>query len=166
MRTKIITYLLVFVSLILLYQMVSSNKLVAFQAAKIEQLDTKKQKLQDSLEQIQLLWEDQQYFSLIGNAEGMDAFPGNRSAEEITQLVSDALYEYNVKEQNPFISYAGMEGRFFFNKVQVLNNRWLIADFSDQKYWGEVLLQYRVNEDGSVTFELITDFLYPISELQ
>ena len=165
MRTKIISYLLVFVSLILLYQIVSSNKVVNYQVQKIEQLERQKQTLKDSLDQVQMLLEDQQYFSLIGNEEGLYAFEVNRSAEEITQLVSDALYEYNLKKTNPLISYAGMQGRFFFNKVHLLNNRWVIADFSDQKYWGEVLLSYQLKADGTVTFEPITDFLYPISDL-
>ena len=50
--------------------------------------------------------------------------------------------------------------KFVINKVKILNYRWIIADFSDGEYWGEVLLKYFVNEDGSKSFEVNQSLLY------
>jgi hypothetical protein len=60
--------------------------------------------------------------------------------------------------------YAGQEklgaNKFIINKIKVLNQRWIIADFSDGEYWGEVLLKYFVNEDKSISFEVNQSLVY------
>ena len=50
--------------------------------------------------------------------------------------------------------------KFIINKAKVLNHRWIIADFSDGEYWGEALIKYFLNDDGSVSFENIQTILY------
>jgi hypothetical protein len=52
-----------------------------------------------------------------------------------------------------------LENKFII-KVKVLNHRWIIADFSDGEYWGEVLLKYFVNDDQTITFEINQSLLY------
>jgi hypothetical protein len=54
-----------------------------------------------------------------------------------------------------------MLGTFFFNKVKVLNHKWVIADFSDGTYWGEVLLGYKISEADQIEFKVIDQLLYP-----
>ena len=44
------------------------------------------------------------------------------------------------------------------NTIKLINHRWVIADFTDGKYWGELILRYYVNDDKSVDFE-ISDYL-------
>jgi hypothetical protein len=61
-------------------------------------------------------------------------------------------------------TYTGQEklgaNKFIINKIKVLNHRWIIADYSDGEYWGEVLLKYFVNEDKSISFEVNQSILY------
>ena len=79
--------------------------------------------------------------------------------------VESAVYDLNVKKgNNPLIPYAGMYGRFFFNKVKVLNHKWLVADFSDGTHWGEVLVDYTVTAEDTITFNTIAHLLYPVEE--
>ena len=52
------------------------------------------------------------------------------------------------------------EQKFIINKVKILNHRWIIADFSDGEYWGEVLIKYFVNEDETISFETFESLLY------
>jgi hypothetical protein len=60
--------------------------------------------------------------------------------------------------------YTGQEklgaNKFIINKIKVLNHRWIIADYSDGEYWGEVLLKYFVNEDKSISFEVNQSLVY------
>jgi len=54
-----------------------------------------------------------------------------------------------------------MEGDFKINKIKVLNHKWIIADFSDGEFWGEIFLTYEITEDRQVKFNLVESFLYP-----
>jgi hypothetical protein len=58
------------------------------------------------------------------------------------------------------VPYEGMNGDFKINKIKLLNHRWIIADFSDGKFWGELLLNYEVREDLGVDFTLVNHLLY------
>jgi len=48
------------------------------------------------------------------------------------------------------------------NKVKLLNHKWIIADFSDGKYWGELFITYVINDDEKIIFNLAKSFMYPI----
>jgi hypothetical protein len=54
-----------------------------------------------------------------------------------------------------------MDRTFLINKVKVLNHQWIVADFSDGTYWGEIFLTYQINKNGALKFELKEHFLYP-----
>jgi hypothetical protein len=44
--------------------------------------------------------------------------------------------------------------------VKLLNHRWIIANYSNGELWGEVLLKYFINEDQTVSFEVMNSYLY------
>ena len=46
------------------------------------------------------------------------------------------------------------------NKVKFLNHRWIVADFTDGTYWGEMVLEYYINEDDSIDLNVIGSLLY------
>ncbi len=59
--------------------------------------------------------------------------------------------------------YASSEGRkMLINTVKMLNHKWIIANFTDGKHWGEVFLTYEIGENNLLKFELKEYFLYPI----
>jgi len=47
------------------------------------------------------------------------------------------------------------------NTVKLLNHKWIIADFSDGDFWGELFIAYEINENSELKFSLIDSFLYP-----
>ena len=108
------------------------------------------------------------YFSLENNEKAQNYFYSSVSEQniEVADLIpslKDKLLEFNDNPNgNP---YTGQEklgvNKFIINKIHVINHRWIIADFSDGEYWGEVLLKYFVNEDKSFTFEVNQSVLYP-----
>lgn len=160
MKAKIILYLFIFTAVILMFQIFNSNKVLKFGEARLRKEMALTEKLKDSLEEMVHLLEDTTYFSLEGNPDAL-AYFDDSPIENVAQQVTDALYEYNIKKGgNDLIPYEGMEGTFLINKVMVVNQKWVLADFSDGRYWGELLLHYRLSADGSVTFTLKDHFLY------
>ena len=61
---------------------------------------------------------------------------------------------------NPLVPYEGIENPFKINKIKLLNHKWIVADFSDGKYWGELLIRYELLESKNVDFTLIDHLLY------
>ena len=51
--------------------------------------------------------------------------------------------------------------KMMINTVKLLNHKWIIADFSDGEYWGEIFLTYEITEDKELKFNLVEYFLYP-----
>jgi hypothetical protein len=48
--------------------------------------------------------------------------------------------------------------------MKVLNHRWIIANYSDGMYWGDVVIKYFVDEKGKATFQTMDSYIYPKEE--
>ena len=161
MKKNIILYLFVFTALILIFQLVNSNRV--FEDLEGKWIDTKarNEELKDSLFKLQMRLEEQNDFNLEGNEYALRYFE-NLSIQNIVSHVKDQLYETNLlREKNDLIPYAVMGRTFLINKVKVLNHQWIIADFSDGTHWGEIFLTYQIDKNGGLNFELREHFLYP-----
>ncbi len=104
---------------------------------------------------------DANYFSLLYNDNAKN-YLENYDTAQLVPLIKDKLMELNNNpEGNTMLPYGILnEKKFVINKIQVLNHRWIIADFSDGKMWGEVLIKYFIEKDDSITFERIESLLY------
>ena len=161
MKKNIIFYLFVFTALILIFQLVNSNRV--FEDLEGKWIDTKarNEELKDSLFKLQMRLEEQNDFNLEGNEYALRYFE-NLSIQNIVSHVKDQLYETNLlREKNDLIPYAVLGRTFLINKVKVLNHQWIIADFSDGTHWGEIFLTYQIDKNGGLNFELREHFLYP-----
>lgn len=124
-------------------------------------------KYKNTLNEMNLKLTDANYFSLEKNENAQNYFnpenaPKTIQIEKLIPFVSEKLKDFNANpEGNP---YTGQEkigsNKFIINKVKILNHRWIIADFSDGEYWGEVMLKYFINDDETVSFEIVQSFLY------
>ena len=160
MQSKIYLYLFIFAALIALYLAVSGRNQQNNSVEKIDRLKTEVVQLQDSLQSAQLAVLDMQYFSLENNDDAL-AYYDHLNLDDPNRYISDKLLETNEKRgDNPLVPYEGMENSFKINKIKLLNHKWLIADFSDGKYWGELLIQYELKDDLSVNFTLADHLLY------
>jgi len=160
MKSKIYLYLLIFVSLVCLYLIVSSGKMADVNTTTITKLKTAQVGLKDSLQQAELRVLEMQYFSLENNDDAL-AYYDNLNLEDPARYIADKLLETNEsKGDNPLVPYAGMQGDFKINKIKVLNHKWILTDFSDGKYWGELLIKYELKEDLGIDFTLIEHLLY------
>lgn len=147
-------------AMISLYLFVSSGKMAEVMDAKVVNLKADVEQLQDSVKNTQLKVLEMQYFSLENNDDAL-AYYDHLSLKDPSGYVSDKLLETNEsKGDNPLIPYEGMEGDFKINKIKVLNHKWILTDFSDGKYWGELLIKYELKDDLGVDFTLIDHLLY------
>ena len=160
MKNKIFLYLFIFAALIGLYLFVSSGKMAEAKDTTIKKLETDIVELKDSVQKAQLQVLDMQYFSLQNNDDAL-AYYDHLNLEDPSRYIADKLLETNERKgDNPLIPYEGMESDFKINKIKLLNHKWIITDFSDGKYWGELLIKYELNDDLGVDFTLIDHLLY------
>jgi hypothetical protein len=130
-------------------------------------LEIKNKKLTDSLSVMNNKLSDADYFSLEKNENAQNYFDTNGTEktiqyEKLIPYVTEKLLDFNGNTKgNPFVGQDQLgTGKFVINKVKILNHRWIIAEFSDGEYWGEVLLKYFINENESIDFEIINSLLY------
>jgi hypothetical protein len=124
-------------------------------------------KLKDSLNSVTTKLNDANYFSLEKNENAQNYFDSaiaNKIIpyEKLIPVLKEKLMDFNANPKgNPYVGQDQIgANKFVINKVKVLNHRWIIADYSDGKMWGEVLLKYFVNEDESISFEVMQSLLY------
>lgn len=138
----------------------SNSKMQEEKDAKIEKFQTNIAALKDSIQKTQMKLMDMQYFSLENNDDAL-AYYDHLKVDDPTRYISDKLLETNEnKGDNPLIPYEGMESDFKLNKIKILNHKWIIVDFSDGKYWGEILVKYELKDDLGVNFSLVDHLLY------
>lgn len=160
MKDKIFLYLFIFAALIGLYLFVSSGKIVDANNKSIQALKSEIAALQDSVQDARLQVLEMQYFSLENNDDAL-AYYDYLGLENPTGYISDKLLETNESQgDNPLVPYEGMQNDFKINKIKTLNHKWILADFSDGKYWGELLIKYELKDDLGVDFTLIDHLLY------
>ena len=164
MQKNIYLYLFVFAALVALYLLFSSRNLQKTMDARVVNLTEKVAALEDSLQAEKLRVLDMQYFSLENNDDAL-AYYDHLKLENPTSYITDKLLETNERKgDNPLIPYAGMESDFKINKIKVLNHKWILADFSDGKYWGDLIIQYELKDDLGIDFTLLDHLLYTRSE--
>lgn len=139
---------------------VSNGKMQDELGSKIEGLQSNITTLKDSLQSSQLKVLDMQYFSLENNDDAL-AYYDHLELEDPSRYIADKLLETNEKRgSNPLIPYEGMEGDFKLNRIEILNHKWIVADFSDGKFWGEILIKYELKDDLGIDFALLDHLLY------
>lgn len=160
MKKSIFLYLFIFAALICLYLIVSSGKMATANAEQINKLQAKIIKLKDSVQFSELKVLEMQYFSLENNDDAL-AYYDHLDLENPARYIADKLLETNeTKGDNPLVPYEGMQNDFKINKIKILNHKWILTDFSDGKYWGELLIKYELKDDLGVDFTLIDHLLY------
>lgn len=163
MKTKISLYLLLFSVLLNIFLYVNQKNIFESQQKSIDGLVQKKKVLTDSVATLNERVADLNYFTLQGNENAM-TYLENLSLNPafVENEIKEIIYDKNLlKGGNPLIPLQGMYGEMRINKVRFLNHRWILADFSDGKKWGEVLIEYFYNEKMELELTPISSVLYP-----
>ena len=164
MKQSLMLYLFILALLFNVYTYMYYSKEVVFEKGRYDKIN---KKMKDTVISFNDKLADANYFSLENNDKAQDYFdsPGSKKTiqyEKLIPYVKDKLMDFNANPKgNPYVGQDQIgPHKFIINKIKVLNHRWIIADFNDGEYWGEVLLKYFVNDDESITFEINQSLLY------
>lgn len=170
MKRTLFMYLFLFTLLFVIFQYMNEKKIFEKQENKIEKqrntifnLKNELLTLKDSLEILSNENLSCNYFTLQGNENAMSYVEKlGFDSLEIENQVSEYMYDQNlVKEKNYLIPYEGMNGKMKINKIKFLNHKWIIADFTDGRYWGEMILEYYVTKKNKIELNQISSLMYP-----
>lgn len=153
-------YLFVFAGLTALYLGLSGNNAIKNGEKKIAALESENSEQEQKIQDLEIKVLDMQYFSLENNDDAL-AYYDHLDLDDPASYIADKLLETNESPgNNPLIPYEGMSGDFKINKIKILNHKWIIADFSDGKFWGELLINYELEDNLGVNFTLTDHLLY------
>lgn len=165
MRSKIFLYLFIFTLMFTIFIYVNDKKILDSRDAQIENLESRLTEAEARNEV--LLGENSMlsYFSLSNNEEALTYFENQGiNASELESLLQDEIIGRNrANEGNDLVPFAGIDGVMRINKVKVLNHKWIIADFTDGTYWGELFISYEIDEDRNLQLNTERSFLYPVN---
>ena len=167
MKRAIFMYLFFFAMLFVIFQYMNEKKIFGKQENKIESQRNKINKLKDQVKVITDSLEtlsNVDYFSLQGNENAISYIESlGFEALEIETFVSDYIYDLNLKKGNhKLVPYEGINGDMKINKLKFLNHKWILADYTDGRYWGEMVLEYYVTKNREIELKQISSLMYPV----
>jgi hypothetical protein len=162
MKRQLYLYLFIISALVAGFTYMYFSKALAFEKKKNE---SELKYFKDSIIGIYNKLEDANHFSLEYNDNAKEYF-ADYDVIKLMPQIKDALLAFNDNPKGNI--YTGQEKlgiqKFIINKIKILNHRWIIADYSDGQYWGDVVLKYFVEKDGKITFQIMDSFIYPKQE--
>ena len=169
MRKQIYLYLFLITALVLLFVIVNTKKDKQDFEGKKAKLELKmadlQKKYEDTIANLRLESFELAKFSLAEDAYAREyLYNANFDVDELIPHVQDQIIDLNTAaaEGNPLVPYDPLMGdKMLVNSVKMLNHKWIIADFTDGKFWGQILVNMEINEDQSLSFTTKESFLYP-----
>jgi hypothetical protein len=101
-------------------------------------------------------------FSLKRNSDSKDYdIKIEFDASEIEDIVKMELLELNIKQGgNPLVPYEGQGPGFRITDTKFISDQWVLARFSDNYRWGDVLIGYSVDQNKKVRMETLQALLF------
>lgn len=165
MKKSLFLYLFIIALLFNVFTYMFYNKQLLFEKEHFKTVTTR---LKDSLAVSGVRLADADYFALENNQNAQDYFENKQTGEYIAHeklipFVKDKLLAENDNpDGNKYTGFEKMnDKKFIVNKMKVINHRWIIADFNNGDMWGEAIIKYFLNDDGTVSFETAETVIYP-----
>jgi hypothetical protein len=159
-------YLFIFALLLVVFQYVNSKNILEDYENKIVKKEAKFVKYADTINNLRDQVLTLSEFSIEESEPALSYFEElGYKVDKLIPFIKDELYELNLVkgEEHPLIPYPSLSGgKMLIDSIRVLNHKWIITNFSDGKYWGELFLTYEITEDEQLTFKLVESFIYPI----
>ncbi len=160
MQKKIYSLIIALLSVAVLYLAINTRNANKATENTVKSLKETVQQKKDSISILQNKLEDNSNFMLATNADAKEVL---YQTGYDSKMILDALYKTNDKApNNALVPYEGtMSGVMKINNARVLNNKWIIADYADGYFWGEILIAYHFDQDNKIHFETFKELLYP-----
>ncbi|WP_245758206.1 hydrolase [Bizionia echini] len=171
MKKRIFMYLFIFTLLLVVFQYVNSKRVLdsyeGIIAKKDRLFEKEALKFGDTISALRDQVLNLSEFSVMNSEPALTYFEdrGYR-VSELIPFIKDELYELNLVkgEEHPLIPYPALNGgKMMIDQIRVLNHKWIIANFTDGKYWGELFVSYELTEDEQLNFKVVEAFLYPFN---
>ncbi|WP_241478960.1 hydrolase [Psychroserpens jangbogonensis] len=168
MKQRFFMYLFIFTLLLVIFQFVNSKNIIEGYDQKLTNYVEANTKLKDSIRIMQDdMVSDLYVFKFDTNEDAMVYWEeqGYRISEFVP-FIEDELMNLNIydTEDHPLVPYASMSGqKMLIDQIRMLNHKWIIASFTDGKYWGEMLLSYEIETiegQKELKFKIIESSLY------
>ncbi len=162
MKARIFMYLFFFALLYVIFQYVNSKRYYKAKTAQISALQQEIDSLESMVDNENTSSYKDYQFSLKSNVKAQSYFADmGLRADSIAEVIKSKIIGKNRnKAGNPLIPYPGIEGPMQVNRVKVLNNRWIIIQFTDGTYWGEAIISYYLDQDKQLQFDTMDGVLY------
>lgn len=162
MKKSLYLYLFIFAALIALILYVNGRKMQSALENQVLEMRAENNKLNTKLVATEVATGGDNLFTMNGNQEAADYFANkNVDVSTLETTIFNELLELNAtKTGNSLIPYTSASNGYRIQDIRVVNHKWVLANFSDSKDWGEVLLEYNVNAAGKVTFTTLQALLY------
>ncbi|MFV0541125.1 MAG: hydrolase [Aestuariibaculum sp.] len=164
MKKHISIYIIAFLSLLAIFQYVNAKHIFDDTNKRLAKYKTEFETYKDSVVALENIITDLSYFNFAKNEDALSYFENKDiHVSGLEAHIKDELYKYNkAKGEHAIIPYSSSKGKqILINNIKLLNHKWIIADFSDGEFWGEIILNYQIDSDKRVTFTLLDSFLYP-----
>ena len=159
MKKTLFLYLFIFTALLALFLYVNQVRVFNAKEKKLRFLEDKIKSVEASNNS-----QSKMLFNLLENEEAITYFElQGLVVEDVIAALKESLYEANLAEKgNCYLPDIASEyGTYKINSVHFLNHRWVIANFTDGKQWGEILFRYFVTDTTQIDIEIIEWVLLP-----
>ncbi len=164
MKARVFLYLFLFAFLYNVYQFMNSKRYVKEQEKLVHNLTEEVDSLKAQLASTQnnSPFDENRGFSLRSNSHSREFFENQGISVDsiIAKIESKIIAQNSVDADNPLVPYSGMKGKMRINRVKVLNNRWVMAEFTDGVYWGNCIISYYLDEHNKLQFDTLDGVLY------
>ena len=165
MRSRIFMYLFIFSVLLIIFQYVNSKNIIDKYE---DDIKTYKVEIAENEKTVAALEEQNfelNYFNIDRNEDALSYFESQGyDTSQLIPAIVDGLYKMNdyEGEEHPIVPFVSMtDSKLLINKVRILNHRWIVANFTDGEYWGEIFVTYSIDENNDLKYKLVEYFMYP-----
>ena len=165
MKSKILMYLFLFSVLLLIFQYVNLKNIIDKYEEDIVKVKAKvveDEKLIKTLEEQNF---EMSYFNIDRNEDALTYFEAQGyDTEQLLPAIIEGLYNMNDYEgdDHPIVPYVSTtESKILINKIRILNHKWIIANFTDGLFWGEIFVSYEIDENSNLKYKLVDYLMYP-----
>jgi len=165
MKARVFMYLFIFAALLLIFQYVNSKNIIDKYEKDIKVFKNTIEKQSTAITQLEEQNFELGYFNIEGNDNALDYFIAQGyNVDELISAIADGLYNMNDYEgdDHPIVPFVSLTGsKLLINKIRILNHRWIVANFTDGEYWGEIFVTYDIDEENNLKYKLVEYFMYP-----
>ena len=164
MKSRIFMYLFIFSALLIVFQYVNSKNIIDEYEKDIKTFQSKIAENEMSIAALEEQNFDLNYFNIDRNDNALDYFVAQGyDTDELITAITEGLYNMNnyEGEDHPIVPYVSLtDSKLIINKIRIINHKWIIANFTDGEYWGEIFVTYTIDENNNLNYKLAEHLLY------